>query len=387
MSRSKFPWWLLLLLGLLGVGGSASADDSKDDDDDDDKGDGGDDDDGCPPGMVKNVARLRLLTSGLTGDALTAELEKYPLCVPKTCRLGQHRNEYGVCVDGDDPNPKTDDKDDDCPPGMVKNLARLKLLTSGLTGEALAAELEKYPLCVPEICPIGTRRNDYGECVPDDPTPTGPDPEIDDPKIFNPYPTPRTFYQVVNGNYELGVAKLYAQSCLFYGAKLQGMSDGEANDWATAHNTAPVRYAAVSFFSCVPENDMRLGTYRFTKCTGQHSGGCTHPGKNGRGIPFTKIYGDSRARVLLKMPWRRGPALGKPGDPRDPSGTAIPSGHREFPLLYLGEPDYQALFESNGTVWLPSKATWADGVSTYRMPPKFRALGFEGVPDGVEWGC
>lgn len=377
--KGPSPLWLLLLLGLLGFGGSGGDDTPPKNDDDKP------DDDECPAGMVKNLARLRLLTSGLTGAALDAELAKYPLCVPETCPVGTRRNAFGECVSSDLPPPPTEE-DDDCPPGMVKNLARLKLLGSGLKGEALEAELAKYPLCVPKDCPIGTTRNDFGECMPVDPTPTGPDPDLDDPKIFNVYPTPRTFYQVVTGDYELGVAKKYAQSCLFYAAKARGFTDEEANAWATDNNTAPVRYAAVAFFSCVPENDMVNGTYRFQPCSGQHSGGCTHPGSNGRGIRFIKNTGNTKTRIIARLPWRRGPVLGKPGDSPS-SSSEIPNNERVFPLIYLGEPDYDSLFESNGTVWQPSKAKWADGVTTYRMPPKFRALGFEGVPDGVEWGC
>lgn len=217
--------------------------------------------------------------------------------------------------------------------------------------------------------------------------PKGPDPGLDDPKIFNPYPTPRSMYAVKTGDYELGVAKKYVASCLFLAAKnVGGLDDAAANAWAAERNTAQVRLTAVAFFSCCEDNDMRLGTYRFKKCVAGHTDGCTHPAKNGRGIRFLKTGGDTEARARAGKPWRRGPPVGKPGDSPS-SASDIPAGERAFPLIYLPEPDYAELWASGGETWLPSPATWADGVSTFRMPPSLRALGIEGVPAGIEWGC
>jgi len=356
MSRSKTsPLWLLLLLALLGIGSSASADDTPDNDDDDDDDDGAT----CPEGQRPNPARRKAYAEatakGLRGAARLEAIADIPKCVP--IPVGPPKPEH-ICPVGE----HWDDAAGKCVSDIVK----------------------------PQIgCGPGQHWDaELGACVPDEVPPIeGPDPALDDPTIFNDYPTPGTFYQVKAGNYELGVAKLYAASCLFLAARAQGMSDDEANAWASAHNTSAVRYAAVRFFTCRPQNDMRLGTYRFKPCTGaQHDGGCTHPGANGRGIRFLKTGGDSEARARAGMPWRRGPVLGNPGDSPSAS-TAIPSGEREYPLLWLGEPDYDALFESNGTVWQPSKVTWAGGASRADMPPRFAALGFEGVPNGVEWGC
>lgn len=335
-------------------------------------------------------------------------------CIVYPCPDGFDRNDDGVCFKKDDPGvvfcPEgfvfDDDSgtcepfgdDDKCPSGFVRNAARLRLFGSGLKGEDLQVELAKYPLCVPETCPSGTTRNEYGECVIEDdpdPEPKGPgshracppgriwdeatescvdDPSINDPididDIIKDYPEGNAFYQIKKGDIiGWGLSGMHDEAItqnmlgreLFLAARDHlGMSAEDAMKWSRDRRKNPsLTNKIYNAILCCAMNDACYGTWGYCGDVAIAKGRCpksmrNHPGEHGRAIRPLTQHADNAFRLRQGMNMARVVAIlssnEKGNGLGNPVAPAVPGGDNTYPLLWMPGVDRKALADSNGTV-------------------------------------
>jgi hypothetical protein len=201
-----------------------------------------------------------------------------------------------------------------------------------------------------------------GDDTPVEPPPDEPPPdELPDYRaivdtLVDPYPTPGMFYQVKQGDTLYGNgsnAIIYRalRTAGFLAAKLQGLSDAEANTRGTAFaNSANRRTAYNEFIQCSPWNDLVYGTW--------YAGSQAARGAHGRGVAMFPWHFDVRAQLEQGGPVVRNIDQGaaqfvasEPGKlayPRDSDG-------RSLPFLWLPELDLEAVSQN---VVLPSPDPW-----------------------------
>lgn len=409
----------LLLMG--GVAGAAVTDK------DDDKPDKGKD---CPPNYHWHPGHKQ--------------------CVRVTCPP-EMRGPDGLCR----PDPvipgggKVDPQTDQCPPGMIKNAARLKALSKGLSGKALDDELAKYPECVPIQCPAGTKRNAYGECIPqcpegmqwsplqkkclpspvncppgeqwspsllrciktppkDDPPPGNDDPK-DIPSIIKVFPEGGGIYQVRYSDTWLGttlkadhlsIGYAFLRREAFLAARQYGgLDDDTAMAWA-AGVAKPVKAytAAVNLILCSGANDACYGTWGYCGKRAHQLGRCklpngsfitNHPGPHGRAIQLEPEHPNNIARLLAGEAMARGVTLGSPNSAGDGSSNRVSNTFASLPAIYCPVTDRKLLWDSKGKSIEPTPETWSDGTTKGWPPPIVtdRTIADYANTGRKAWGC
>lgn len=345
------------------------------------------------------------------------------------CPDGQHYDPgSGTCVDDDDIVTPTNDEDDDCPEGMVKNLARLRLFGSELTGAALEAELAKYPVCTLKECPPGFERNDYGECVPSDPTPPPSEPcpegqhrvflfggapegvcipdnpndpfDIDD--YIKDYPEDGAIYQMRQGEilgWGIAGKKLKAITqnvlgrALFLAARQYGgLDDAAALAWANARRVNQALTNKIyNAILCCAWNDILYGTWGYCGNKAIQDGRCraserNHAGEHGRAIRPLTQHANNIERLRQGLNPARVVSLGTPanaGDGRsNPVAKAQPGGDNSYPAFYLPGIDRKHLWDTNG-------ASIRFDTDRALPPDQIWDRGFDNVANAMlpAWGC
>jgi hypothetical protein len=239
----------------------------------------------------------------------------------------------------------------------------------------------------PETTPNNFQFGDLkGDDTPIEPPPDVPDEPAEDYRaivasLVDPYPTPGMFYQVKQGDTFYGngsSAIIYRalRTAGFLAAKLQGLSDAEANTRGTAFaNSANRRTAYNELVQCSPWNDLVFGTW--------YAGSQAARGAHGRGIAMFPWHFDVRAQLEQGGPVVRNIDQGaasfvqsEPGKlayPRDSDG-------KRLPFIWLPELDLQAV--ANNIVALapepwpgkdPAVDTW---YSRSSPPPSLSELEF-----------
>lgn len=313
------------------------------------------------------------------------------------CPAGQRYDAAsGTCVDDDDDKDVTDVTDeDDCPAGMVVNLARLRLLGEDMTDAERELELAKYPRCVPETCPPGHSRNEYGECVAivvPPPPPKTDDDDIDVDDYIRDYPEDGAFYQHKQGEilgWGLGGKNLKAITqnmlgrALFLAAReYGGLDDAAALAWANARRkNQKLTNKLYNAIVCCAWNDWVYGTYGYCGQKAIDAGRCpasmrNHAGQHGRAIRPLTQHADNLSRMRQKLAPARTVSMGTPenaGDGRsNPVAAAQPGGNNTYPAYWLPGILRRNLWESDGKELefdsdraVPPDAIWNRGVEDY----------------------
>lgn len=331
----------------------------------------------CGPGLVPNSVRAQLIANATRNKdmAALARAMALPQCVPEVCPDGFHRDPTtGECIatTPDDPDPKFDPVnpgEDDCPEGYVRNFMRLKLLGSGLSKDELAAELAKYPLCVPKECPPGTERNEFGECVLVQPKPPKTPKKPSDVVIIKDFPEGNAFYQVRQGDIlGWGLKGLHTEAItqnvlareLFLAAReYGGLDDNAALAFANARrrNTSATN-AIYDAITCSPLDDACYGTWGYCGDVAIANKVCpasmrNHPGPHGRAIRLLPQHANNAVRLMQDLPMARVVAILSAAQKGNGKGNAVqaasPGGKSSYPLLWIPGIDRRRLWESNGT--------------------------------------
>lgn len=306
----------------------------------------------------------------------------------------------GLASAGDDVQP--DDDDPDAPPPDLPPFADEPTRTdpapggpTGPSGPGGPSSPDKPSDGPTRTDPTGPTRTDPIDpnqplgpfnpytFIPKDPTPS----QVDD--IVRKYPTPSTFYRVVQGDVPTsnkGIATRYALSALHLAAReYGGMSVDQANAWAAARDSwDDSRKPAWLLIICAPINDARFGTYA-APWEGSNK---TIKGPNGRGIRLIPDSAGDIDRIRAGQPMVRNIRLGKPGDSPNVSAEGVNPAFHEYPDLWLPGVDLKTLWESDGKIWQPG-GQWGDGSSRNRPPPLIYALGVVDYTGAsiTQWGC
>lgn len=335
----------------------------------------------CPPGMIKNAARLKALAKGLKGAALEEELKKYPECVPIQCPQDHKRTPYGDCIP-------------ECPEGMSWSPKEGKCLPH------------------PVNCPPGEQWSpSLLRCVKDAPKdePTDNDDPKDIPSIIKDFPEGGNFYQVRYGDTfegttitatHVSIAHAYLKREAYLAAKEFGnLSDDAAMTWATNVSKSSKQYMqAFEIILCAGSNDHDYGTYGYCGKRAKDEGKCrlpngtlvqNHPGMHGRAIQLEPKHPDNVGRLLNGEGLARGVTIGNSARRGDGSSQRVNSSFTSLPLLWMPLLDRATLWSSGGKTIKISTATWSDNTTKGWPPPIVVDRGLHDYADtGINsWGC
>lgn len=159
-------------------------------------------------------------------------------------------------------------------------------------------------------------------------------PEFDRVKDTSTNPRAGMMYQVVQGDIFLGqnprksIAYRGLLSNAFIAAQWQGWSTAKSSEFADGVASDPnLRKDFYDLILCASINDALYGTWGY--------GSSNVPGPHGRAIRLLPQNADNLQRAAMKQPLIRNVRIGSFNNPGDGSGTAIESGLRKFPWLFM----------------------------------------------------
>lgn len=222
---------------------------------------------------------------------------------------------------------------------------------------------------------------------PDNPTPVGPNPDIDDlPDDYynDEWPDPGKLYQVGSQDSDglYGIAWRWFYTCLFLAARnAGGLSEEAARGWANERigSKGVAQAERADYLLCVAWNDITYGSNTVAAKNRR--------GPHGRGIDLVPQHANNWRRILNRQRVRRNVYLGDGGSVGTPRNAG--KGDAKLPLLWMPRLDDKALWDSDGRV-LQAAGNWADGSSFYHPPPSVMGLGVDDATNSAGlgvWGC